>query len=233
MRRLWLNVSIVMWLCMLTIAAGLSGKGKTAALEGAVAKMKYIGLFKTLLEEALTAETASGNKLKMTGSEGKGYKNEKVVFFTEINGKTYNASEPQKNYVAGLYLNQPYFIIGAESAAFEVSETIGGAAVTLTEAVKITTKVALVEEINSGNNRKATSFTTTGPESSSTEQKISVPASTTVTFAGWWSVAKQSEETKAHEDLYSGGKLENPETFTGAGEYSFTVDKLEANPVTN
>lgn len=214
----------------------LTELGKNGAVEGATAKMKYVGLLKTLHEEALTSETISGTKLKLTGSEGKGFTNGKVVFLTEINGSTPNSTEPEKNKVAGLWMSRPYFVLEAATNEFALATERGvsGSIVTPSTAVKVTTKVALVQEVSGGAyKREATSFGAAAKgESADTVKKITVPASTEVTFAAWWEKAKAAgEETAESEFLMAGGKLEHSESFSGEGIYEITSDKVEGNLV--
>jgi hypothetical protein len=225
--------ALACWLWLLALAGYLTTLGNNEALNAATrgekptAWMKFVGLFKSLREEALTSETTSGTKLKMTGSEGKSYVNEKVVVFPEINGKVTKGEK-----VEGLYVGCPYYVVEAATNEFGVALTRAGSAIT-PGTIKTTTKVTLLEELpETPYARVATAFgAAAGSESTDTEKVIKVPASTTVTYAGWWEKSTKVGETHANEVLVAVEKLENPETFTGAGEYKLTSDKLEGNPI--
>jgi hypothetical protein len=227
--QLWI---VAAWL--LTLPGYLTTLGNNELLNSATrgeaikAWMKYVGLFKSLHEEALTSATTSGSKLNMTGAKGKGYVNEKVVVFAELNGKTTKGEA-----AAGLTVGAPYFVVTEETEGFAVSLTRGGSAITPSAEVKPTTKIVLLEELpETPYARVATAFgSAAGGESTDTEKVIKVPASTTITYAGWWEKSTKAGETHANEVLFAVEKLENSETFTGAGEYKLTSDKLEANPI--
>lgn len=242
MRMLRLYV-LACWLWLVTLAGYLTTRGLNEVLNAAargtqpVAWMKYVGLFKTLEEKALTTATTSGSKLKLTSSEAKGFVSEKIVVFTEINGTALSGHKGEK--IAGLYLGLPYFIVGAAANEFEVALLLGGTAVTPSAEVKVTTKLALLEELpETPYARVLTAFPeskTTPGETTDTEKKIKVPASTTVTFAGWWEKSTKKAEGesggKANELAAAVEILENSETFSGAGEYALTSDKLEGVPL--
>lgn len=203
--------------------------GKNAAVAGAIAKMKFVGLFKTLTTlAALTKAVTSGSKFESTGCKAAGFVNEKVVVFTKINGSTTWGEK-----VAGLWIGRPYFVVGEATDTFEVAEKIAGSAITPTAEVKTTTEVVLLEELaETPYVRMATAFgASANGESVDTEKVIKTNASTTITFAGWWEVAKKSTETKSNEGLQALERLEAAEPYVLAGEYKLTSDKLEGNPV--
>ena len=204
-------------LYLLTRPFALTGYGQDAAVEGFVGKALYVGLFKTVLTEPLTSATTSGSVLNMTGAKGKGYVNNKVVVFTELNGKTTKGEE-----AGGLVIGRPYFIKGEATNGFEVTLEEAGTAITPSVEIKTTTKVRLLEEAtNSGSSKRIkTAFTKNAAgEWTDTEKVIQVLASTEVTYAGWW-------EGEATGKLVAVEALETAEKYTGAGEYKLTADKV-------
>lgn len=189
----------------------LTATGKNEALTGATKKMEWVGLFtqKTFKAEA----SAAGTKIKLSKSEAEGFTNGTVVFLTKLEGGT------------GLKEGRVYYVVGAKTAEFEVALEEGATAVSFSTEVKSGTEWGVLKEISGGSYKRVkTSWgsASKGEIAASAAIKIAVPASTTVAYAGWWT-AETGGTLEAAE------KLEHEETYTGAGEYELTSDKLEAN----
>ena len=198
----------------------LTAYGKNEALKGATAKMGYVGLFSSA--EYAPEATISSKKIKLSGSEGKGFTNGKIVVFRSLTGS-----------VTGLIAGRPYYVVGAATNEFEVALEEGGTGVEVTGHAleSASCKIALLTEISGGSYvRVKTSWgsASLGEILDTPASAINVPASTTITDAGWW---EKSSGGSGATGLYATAKLENPETYVGAGEYKVTSDKLEANPV--
>lgn len=194
----------------------LTAYGKNAALTGATGKMTWIGLFKSEAFPPTSGTAVAASLINMTGAKAKGFTNGKIVVFRTVTGS-----------VTGLIAERPYYVVGEVTNGFEVALEEGGAAVKVAghELEVSGTSVALLTEVSGGEyKRLKTTWAAAalGVEEDVTAHLVKVPASTTVTDAGWW-------ETETVGKLIATQKLENPETFTGAGTYEFQSEKLEAN----
>jgi hypothetical protein len=202
---------------------------KYGAEQIAKERLKYVGLFETLVKETEnTSETAEGASLiNLTGAKAAGWTNGRVVWFTALNSG-----------ITNVFTNRPYFIVGEVTNGFEIAEEPGGTAIKFAgKALKheAATKFSLLVETTGGasQERQATTFAgiADGAEDSGT-RKIKVQAGKTVTHAGWWSVKKPSEESGGKgehaENLMAVAKLTEPESFGAEGEYNLTADTLTA-----
>lgn len=204
---------------------GLTAQGKNEALAGATGKMTYVGLLSSV-KKAVTSNTAIGASLfNMTGAAAAGWTNEKVVVLRALTGAV----------TGNLVVGRAYWIIGSVTNGFELALERGGVAIKVAgHEVEASTEFALLTELTGGSYlRVKTTWgsASLGEIADTAAEAIKVPAGEEITDVGWWSVAKQSEETHPHEHLFATAKLENAEKYTGEGEYKVTSDKVEANAV--
>jgi hypothetical protein len=196
----------------------LTATSKNAALTGAVTKMGWVGLFKSVVFAPTSGTVIGASLINMTGAKAKGYVNGAVVVFRELTGG-----------VTGLVALRPYYVVGEATNGFEVALEEGGAAVKVAghELEGASTKVALLTELSGGGykRQKATwGAAANGEITDTASEAIKVPAGNEITDAGWW-------EGEATGKLAAAQKLENPESFGGEGEYKVTADKLESGTV--
>lgn len=189
----------------------LTAYGKNAALTGATKEMDWVNLCTASVHKP--EASAAGTKIKLTGGETAGFTTGAVVAIAKLSGG------------AGLVEKRIYWVVGATANEFELAVEEAGAAVSFTTELLATTELAILKEISGGTNKRVkTTWGTAaaGDIEATAAIKIAVPASTTVAYAGWWSLETAGK-------LEAAEKLEHEETFAGAGEYELTSDKLEAN----
>jgi len=229
-------IALFVWpfLIARALLASLTGYGEELAVEGPVAKMLWLGLFKTLFEATeLTVEAKTGQKkFEITGSEGKGFKNGKLVYLREINKKATKGEKVLGNFI----LARAYYVVGATANTFELALQEGGTGIEIeTEGAKVGAaehKIVLLEEVTEGANYKRSESkfvkTALGAKQPSLEwaategRKVKVPAGTTVTYSLWGDKEKTSEGK-----IWAVEILTASETFNENGEYEFTKDQLE------
>jgi hypothetical protein len=221
-----LAVLFIFGAAIAALPAALTGVGEEAAVEGAAAKLKWFALFVTAFELAPTAETTTGGKkIEITGSEGKGFTAKALVYLKEVNGKTTKGEKVCGNFIIG----RTYVVVAATTNTFELALREGDTGLEVTgEALKTTSKLVLLKEVSGGEYKRVEAKlakvepTATKPSiewAATGAIKVKVPASTEVTYGGWF-------EGESSGKCAGVEPLENPEKFTGAGEYELTADKL-------
>jgi hypothetical protein len=201
--------------------------GVNEAITGAIAKMKFVGLFGFTTSGgepkfAATSGTAIGATLiNMTGAKAKGFTNGKIVMIRKLTAS-----------VTGLVAERPYYIVGEVTNGFELALKEGGTAVKVAGAELTTTSefIVLTELTGGSYTRVAATWgaVAEGEVADTAAEVIKVPAGFTVTDAGWW---EKITAGSGATGVYAVVKLEVPEPYGAEGEYKVTADKLERSPL--
>jgi hypothetical protein len=217
MAKRFLGLQVALAIAALSYMYALTAPGKDAALEGAIAKMKFVNLFSSVTKSPTSGTAIAASLINMTGAKAAGWTNGKMVYLETLGGA-----------VTNLTAKRTYFIVGEVAEGFEIAEEEGGAGIKMAGAeLTVGTKFNLLTELSGGGTkREATAWNavTKGEVTESATPKIKVPAGKTVTHAGWF-----EKEAEGTGKCFAVEKLTEPETYGGAGEYTLSSDKLEAN----
>lgn len=203
----------------------LTAYGKNAAVAGATAKMKFVGLYgyKTSsglssVQGKITTEwKTTETKIQLSTSEAKGFVVNAIVVFRGLTAGS--------NIVAG----RPYYIRAASTNEFEISREEGGPAIALSGANQKTTECEVCVLVEQSVARVATSAWGTPAlgEVSEAGETIKMPAGFTATDAFWHEKASAG----TNKEVMAVAKLETEVTFATEYEYKVTTDKLEGTAV--
>lgn len=165
----------------------------------------YVGLLSADAGKSVTGVGSTG----VFTSAAHGYSNGDLVVLSAMTGGS--------GFVAG----RLYRVIAVTTNTFQLAATVGGTAITGGTDLTAGTVTRLVELTGGSYARVATAFAAAaaGQNDDSTSHSVNVPASTTVSYVGYYSAATSGT---LHEV-----SAVTPEVFAGAGTYTVTDAKFD------